>query len=267
MVDQASNAVRIYGKPLEALPKDLYIPPEALEVFLEAFEGPLDLLLYLIKKQNVDILDIPVAEITHQYMEYVQLISALQLELAAEYLVMAATLGEIKSFYLLPKPPSVEQEEEDPRLALIKRLQNYERFKQASEAIDELPRMERDYYSAHVSVMMLQQAESDTESLAKKLPDVLLKDLLHAFKEVILRANLFQHHHIQREALSTRERMSHILKSLQKESVMPFFALFAITEGRAGVVVTFLATLELIKEGLVAIVQKEAYAPIYLKSK
>ncbi len=255
----SDSAIYLYGQPLKELPKDLYIPPEALEVILEAFEGPLDLLLYLIKKQNLDILDIAVSEITRQYMEYVQLISTLQLELAAEYLVMAATLGEIKSRCLLPRPPETEDSEEDPRMALIKRLQNYERFKMAAEDLDQLPRVERDTFLARVVMPKNTQPEA--------LPDVLLKDLLMAFKEVVFRAGLYEQHKVQREALSTRDRMSKILDTLRRENVVAFFTLFELTEGRSGVVVTFLAALELIKEGLVSIVQQEAFAPIYLKSK
>lgn len=251
---------RINGLPLREMPQDLYIPPEALEVFLETFEGPLDLLLYLIKKQNLDILDIKVAEITRQYIEYVVLMEAFQLELAAEYLVMAATLGEIKSRCLLPRPAGTEETEADPRQALIERLQNYERFKKAAEQLDQLPRCERE----HLSIQLPRPLQAD---IAEILPTLLLEDLLLAFKEVIERAGLHEHHRIAREPLSIRERMTRILDALQHKAILPFIEVFDLKEGRQGVVVSFIATLELIKESLIEIVQAELFAPIYLAVK
>jgi segregation and condensation protein A len=250
----------INGQPLKQMPQDLYIPPEALEVFLETFEGPLDLLLYLIKKQNLDILDIKVAEITRQYMDYVALMEAFQLELAAEYLVMAATLGEIKSRCLLPRPAGTEEDEADPRQALIERLQNYERFKKAAEQLDQLPRCERDY----LPIQLPKPLQAD---IAEVLPSLLLENLLFAFKDVIERAGLYEHHRIAREPLSIRERMTRILGALQHKAMLPFVEIFNLEEGRQGVVVSFIAMLELIKESLIEIVQAELFAPIYLAVK
>lgn len=249
----------VQGKPLTELPKDLYIPPEALEVFLEAFEGPLDLLLYLIKRQNLDILEINVAQITQQYMQYVNMMSAMQFELASEYLLMAAMLAEIKSRMLLPRSADVLDDEEDPRAQLIRRLQEYERFKQAAENIDQLPRMGRDNYAVEI--------EPPPMSKLRAEPDVDLKELLIVLGEVLRRADLFESHQIQREKLSTRERMSQILAVLRSDSFVPFVTLFKAEEGRLGVVVTFLAIMELIKESLVEIVQSEAFAPIHVKAK
>lgn len=249
----------VEGKALKEFPKDLYIPPDALEVFLEAFEGPLDLLLYLIKRQNLDILNIQVAQITHQYMAYVELMESAQFELAAEYLVMAALLGEIKSRSLLPRHTDDEDEENDPRAELIRRLQEYERFKKAAEDLDALPRMGRDVCPAQAGFV---QAVAD-----KSLPDVEMNELLHALREVLLRADMFESHCIQKETLSTRERMSQVLDQLSGKSFVPFIAMFKLKEGRLGVVVTFLAILELIKESLIEIVQSEAFAPIHVKSK
>ncbi len=250
----------INGQPLRQMPQDLYIPPEALEVFLETFEGPLDLLLYLIKKQNLDILEIKVAEITRQYMDYVALMEAFQLELVAEYLVMAATLGEIKSRCLLPRPPGADADEADPRQALIERLQNYERFKKAAEQLDHLPRCEREY----LPINLPRPLQAD---IAEILPTILLEDLLSAFKEVIERAGLYEHHHIFREPLSIRERMTRILAALQCQALLPFAEVFDVKEGRQGVVVSFIAILELIKESLIEIVQAALFAPIYLAAK
>ena len=247
----------VRGEPVNAPPKDLYIPPDALEVFLETFEGPLDLLLYLIKRQNLNILDIPIAEITHQYMEYIDMMSDLRLELAAEYLVMAAMLAEIKSRMLLPRPVEVS-EEEDPRAELIRRLQEYERFKQAAEGIDELPRLERDIFPVSAAL-----PEGPHEPV---LPDVDLTELLMAFKEVLHRAEMFNHHHIQREALSVRERMTSILNGLSAERFASFTDLFDPVEGRKGVLVTFLAVLELVKAQLVELVQAAPFAPVYVKA-
>jgi segregation and condensation protein A len=245
----------VRGEPLSMPPKDLYIPPDALEVFLEAFEGPLDLLLYLIKRQNLDVLDIPIAEITRQYMSYIDLMTDLRLELAAEYLVMAAMLAEIKSRMLLPRPAALD-EEADPRAELVRRLQEYERFKKAAEDIDTLPRVERDIFPV--------AAEPPPMERAPRLPDVELRELLLAFREVLRRAEMFSHHHIQREPLSVRERMSRVLEALNAAPFVEFQKLFTIEEGRRGVVVTFLAILEMLKAHLIDLVQQEPYAPIYL---
>ncbi|MBD3619144.1 MAG: segregation/condensation protein A [Chromatiales bacterium] len=245
----------VLGEPLTMPPQDLYIPPDALEVFLEAFEGPLDLLLYLIKRQNLDILNIPIAEITRQYMEYVEVMKELRLELAAEYLVMAAMLAEIKSRMLLPRPVEAD-DEEDPRAELIRRLQEYERFKQAAEDIDELPRVERDIHLASVQPPDLKQDRPD--------PDVDLRELLLALSEVLRRADMFTHHHIQRESLSVRERMSQVLSKLEPNKFIEFTTLFTAEEGRLGVVVSFLAVLELLKAHLIELVQAEPFAPIYV---
>ena len=249
----------VMGKAVTELPKDLYIPPQALEVFLEAFEGPLDLLLYLIKRQNLDILDIDVSEITEQYMRYVELMDAMQFELAAEYLLMAAMLAEIKSRMLLPRSSEVEDDEEDPRAQLIRRLQEYERFKKAAEDIEEMPRLERDTWVATANPPDLNRSRPD--------PDVDMRELLLALGEVLRRADMFESHHIQREALSTRERMSQVLEKLAGQQFVPFVSLFSAQEGRLGVVVTFLAVMELIKESLVEIVQTENFGPIHVKAR
>ena len=246
----------VKGEPMTVPPEDLYIPPDALEIFLDAFEGPLDLLLYLIKRQNLDILALPISQITQQYMEYIELMKELRLELAAEYLVMAAMLAEIKSRLLLPKPV-VEDNEDDPRSELMRRLQEYERFKKVSEEINELPRMYRDTFG--VSVI---QSEYEYE---RSQPNVDLKDLLSAFQEVLQRAQMFASHHIQREPLSVRERMSHILGMLNVEDFMEFNGLFDAHEGRSGVIVTFLALLELLKDHVIELVQSEPFTPIYVK--
>ncbi len=249
----------VMGKAVTELPKDLYIPPKALEVFLEAFEGPLDLLLYLIRRQNLDILEIDVSEITEQYMHYVDLMDAMQFELAAEYLLMAAMLAEIKSRMLLPRSTEVDEDEEDPRAQLIRRLQEYERFKKAAEDIDELPRLERDNWVGSANPPDINRARPD--------PDVDMRELLVALGEVLRRADMFESHHIQREALSTRERMSEVLDRLSGQQFVPFVALFSAAEGRLGVVVTFLAVMELIKESLVEIVQTENFGPIHVKAR
>jgi len=248
----------VQGEALTTLPRDLYIPPDALEVFLEAFEGPLDLLLYLIKRQNLDILDIPIAEITRQYMDYIGLMKDMRLELAAEYLVMAAMLAEIKSRMLLPRAVEEEGEEEDPRAELVRRLQEYERFKQAAEDIDALPQVGRDVFStsAHVG----------ERRAARPTPSVDLREVLLAFKDVLTRAEMFSHHHVQREPLSVRERMSIILSRLEPERFIEFTTLFTVEEGRMGVVVTFLAMLELIKESLVELIQAEPFGAIHVKA-
>src|SRR5690554_134984 len=250
----------VYGKAITKLPDDLYIPPDALEVFLEAFEEPLDLLLYLIKRQNLDILDIPVAQITVQYMQYVELMKSLNFELAAEYLVMAAMLGEIKSRMLLPRPKAEEDDDDnDPRAELIRRLQEYERFKKAAEDIDALPRMERDTWEV--------KAKRPDFTRDRAEPDVDLKEMLLALKDVMHRADMFESHHVSREKLSTRERMSDVLDRLRGGEFVPFFTLFRAEEGRAGVVVTFIAILELIKSSLVEIIQSEPLAPLHLKAR
>jgi segregation and condensation protein A len=248
----------VNGEPISQLPRDLYIPPQALEVFLEAFEGPLDLLLYLIRRQNLDILDIPLAEITRQYMQYIELMQELQLELAGEYLVMAATLAEIKSRMLLPRPRLTEDSEEDPRAELVRRLQEYERFKRAAEQIDSLPRLERDVWSA--------SAELKERRVVRTLPQITLQELLIAFKDVVARAEMFAHHHIQRERLSVGERMSDILAAVGTGGFLPFTQLFRPEEGRMGVTVTFVAILELMREGLIDIVQAQAYAPLHVRA-
>jgi segregation and condensation protein A len=248
----------VQGEALTSLPRDLYIPPDALEVILEAFEGPLDLLLYLIKRQNLDILDIPIAEITRQYMSYIEVMRELRLELAAEYLVMAAMLAEIKSRMLLPRPVLADGEEDDPRAELVRRLQEYERFKQAALDIDALPQLGRDVFGA--------SAEAPERNQLRPQPDVNLRELLLAFREVLTRAEMFTHHHIQREALSVRERMSRVLATLTHERFTDFASLFTPEEGRMGVVVTFLAVLELIKESLIELVQAEAFGPIHVKT-
>ncbi|MDJ0863433.1 MAG: ScpA family protein [Gammaproteobacteria bacterium] len=246
----------VQGAPVTELPHDLYIPPDALEVFLEAFEGPLDLLLYLIKRQNLDILDIPIAEITRQYMEYVELMKDLKLELAGEYLVMAAMLAEIKSRMLLPRPVEVV-EEEDPRAELVRRLQEYERFKQAAEDLDQLPRLGRDTHAVGVDAPQL--------TVVRAQPAVSLKELLLSLKDVVARAEMFSHHHIQREPLSVRERMSQVLGSLDADRFTEFPKLFDPEEGRLGVVVTFLAILELLKAALIEMVQAEPFGLIHVK--
>lgn len=249
----------VSGKPLVDLPKDLYIPPDALAVFLEAFEGPLDLLLYLIRRQNMNILDIDVSEITRQYMDYIGAVEAMRFELAAEYLVMAATLAEIKSRMLLPRHETDDDEELDPRAELIRRLQQYERFKKAAEDIDEMPRMERDTFSASAALPKLPSSQPH--------PEVDMSELLLALHGVLKRADLFTSHHVERERLSTRERMSHILSVLQGDRFVTFESLFAVEEGRLGVVVTFLATLELVKEQLIEIVQAEVLGSIHVRAR
>ncbi|MBQ0712526.1 MAG: segregation/condensation protein A [Porticoccus sp.] len=248
----------VLGKEITALPKDLYIPPEALEVFLEAFEGPLDLLLYMIKRQNLDILEINVAEITRQYMSYIGMMKAMQFELAAEYLLMAAMLAEIKSRMLLPRQ-AVEEDEEDPRAELIRRLQEYERFKTAAEDIDSLPRLGRDVFVAI--------AKEPDRNKERPHPDVGMQEVLLALSEVLLRAEMFENHQVQLERLSTRERMSQVLDTLSGKQFVPFVSLFRLSEGKIGVVVTFLAIMELIKESLVEIVQNEAYGAIHVKAR
>ncbi len=249
----------VQGKAITELPKDLYIPPDALEVILEAFEGPLDLLLYLIRRQNIDILHINVAQITHQYVRYVEMMNALQFELAAEYLVMAAMLAEIKSRMLLPRSAEEVEEEEDPRAQLIRRLQEYERFKKAAEDIDALPRSGRDVFQA--------SAQAPDRNVSRPDPEVDLKEILLALSEVLRRADMYESHHVEKERLSTRERMAQVLDKLQGSQFLPFVSLFTVQEGRLGVVVTFLAVMELIKESLVEIVQSESFGPIHVKAR
>ncbi len=249
----------VHGKAYTQLPQDLYIPPDALEVFLDAFEGPLDLLLYLIRRQNIDILDINVSEITSQYMAYVDLMESHQFELAAEYLVMAAMLAEIKSRMLLPRSSEEQEEEEDPRASLIRRLQEYERFKQAAEDLDKIPRVGRNLFPV--------TATGPDRNLTRPEPDVELQELLLALSEVLRRADMFESHHVSKERLSTRERMAQVLDTLAHQHFVPFVSLFKVEEGRLGVVVTFLAVMELIKESLVEIVQSEAFAPIHVKAR
>lgn len=256
-VQQELPIALVQGKPFLALPQDLYIPPDALEVFLDTFEGPLDLLLYLIKRQNLDILNIPIAVITDQYMEYVEMMKELRLELAAEYLVMAAMLAEIKSRMLLPRPEHAEEDEGDPRAELIRRLMEYERFKQAAQDLDALPRLERDLFTA--------QAELPAGHLRRLPPEVDLREVLIALRGVLARADLFTSHRVEKESLSLRERMSLVLERVGHGRFMAFTDLFDVTEGRAGVVVTFLALLELIRSATLELVQSEPFAPIHVR--
>lgn len=248
----------IRGVPYTQMPSDLYIPPDALEVILEAFAGPLDLLLYLIRRDNIDILDIPIAEITRQYMRYVEMMKDVRLELAAEYLVMAAMLAEIKSRMLLPRSPDAASEESDPRADLVRRLLEYERFRQAAQDLDTLPRMERDLWGV--------SAEPPPGPEDRPLPQVSLRELLFALKDVLARAALYSRHHVQLEPLSVRERMTRVLMRIDGGGFVAFTELLVAEEGRRGVVVTFLAILELIKESLLELVQNELYGPIYVRS-
>lgn len=246
------------GEPVTTLPQDLYIPPYALQVFLEAFEGPLDLLLYLIRRQNIDILDIPIAEITKQYVQYIELMSEMQLDLAGEYLVMAAMLAEIKSRMLLPRAEEAEEEEDDPRAELVRRLQEYERYKKAAQDISDLPRLERDVFSV--------SAEAPERKVVTKLPDVTMKELLLAFHDVLKRAEMFSNLHLRREPLSVRQRMSEILSRIKASSFTGFVDLFDHEEGRMGVAVTFIAILELLKESIIEVVQADEYAPLHVRA-
>ncbi len=254
----ASAFAFVQGQAVTELPQDLYIPPDALQVFLEAFEGPLDLLLYLIKRQNIDVLDIPIAEITRQYMDYVELMKDMQLELAGEYLVMAAMLAEIKSRMLLPRPEGAAEDEEDPRAELVRRLQEYEQFKKAAQDLDMLPRVERDTQPIH-------RLHVERE-VVKKHPEVDIKDMLYALRDVLERAERYTNHQIRREHLSVRQRMGDVLSELQSDHFTEFTALFKPEEGRRGVVVTFLAVLELLKASLIELVQSEVYGPIHVKA-
>jgi segregation and condensation protein A len=247
----------VQGEPLTMIPQDLYIPPDALQVFLDAFEGPLDLLLYLIKRQNLDVLNIPIAMITKQYMEYIDLMDTMALELAAEYLVMAAMLAEIKSRMLLPRPEECA-DEDDPRAELIRRLQEYEQFKKAAEDMDALDRLERDIFLTNIEVPKFE--------VEMPLPDVRINDLVMAFRDVVNRAEQYASHHVQREPLSVRERMVFVLETLSSDRFTSFLDLFDPREGRMGLVVSFLAILELLKESMIELVQSESYAPIYIKA-
>ncbi len=270
--DRAQNAVEpqthgggqpfvavVNGKSLTELPEDLYIPPDALAIVLETFQGPLDLLLYLIKRHNLDILELDVARVTAQYMAYVEMMDALRFELAAEYLVMAAMLAQIKSRMLLPKKAEAEAEEDDPRAELIRRLQEYERFKEAAEKIDELPREGRDY-----TVVAIEPPDYEQE---RPQPDVSMQELMLAMGEVLRRAEMYEHHHIVLEPLSTREKMASMLERVSSEKFVPLLSMFVVEEGRLGVIVTFLAMMELLKEELIDIVQSEIFGPIHLKAK
>ncbi len=247
----------VAGEPVTTLPQDLYIPPYALQVFLEAFEGPLDLLLYLIRRQNIDVLDIPIAEITKQYVQYIEMMNELQLELAGEYLLMAAMLAEIKSRMLLPRPQTEEEEEADPRAELVRRLQEYERFKKAADDLGDLPRLERDVFVA--------TADAPERKVVTQLPDATLKELLLAFHDVLQRAEMFSNLHMQREHLSVRQRMSEILTRLKANAFTDFTDLFDAEEGRMGVAVTFIAILELLRESIIDVVQSEQFAPLHVR--
>lgn len=249
----------VEGKAITDIPQDLYIPPDALSVILDAFEGPLDLLLYLIRRQNMDILDINVSEITHQYIEYIQVAKTMQFELAAEYLLMAAMLAEIKSRMLLPKISNDEDPEDDPRAELIRRLQQYERYKKAAEDLDEIPRVDRDIVPLTLDM--------ESKSITKMHVDVSLTELLSALNSVLERSDMFVSHHVEKERLSTRERMSYILSLVDSEQFVSFYTLFRPEEGRDGVVVTFLAVMELIKEQLIDFVQANTLGPIHLKAR
>ena len=251
----------VHGTAVVELPRDLYIPPDALEVFIEAFEGPLDLLLYLIRRQNLDVLDVPIAEITRQYVEYVEIMQELRLELAGEYLLMAATLAEIKSRLLLPRPAADEEEEEDPRADLVRRLQEYERYRRAAETLDGLPREGRDFFTVGVDASAVEPWRPP--------PEVSLRDLTAAITGVTSRAVMFATHHVAREPLSVRERMVSVLARLGPDGAghVEFVSLFVPREGRAGVVVTLLAVLELLRERLVELVQAAPFAPIHLRGR
>ncbi len=257
-VQQPLPLAFINGEALIEKPQDLYIPPDALEVILEAFEGPLDLLLYLIRKQKFDITTLPVAQITSQYMEYVEVMKSVKLELAAEYLLMAAILAEIKSRLLLPKRSDESEDEDDPRAELIRRLKEYEVLKKAAQELDEQPRLERDVFLCDVAL-------DEAVQPVRILPEVSLQELVLAFSHAMQRAAAFEHHTIEREALSTRERMSAILAMLTEHEFSPMESLFTVNEGKAGVVVSFLAILELVKEQLIVCIQAGPYSKIHVK--
>jgi len=255
--ERAAVLAIVNGEPIEQLPDDLYIPPNALEVFLELFEGPLDLLLYLIRRQNLDIVEVSIANVTHQYISYIQMMSEMNLELAAEYLVMAALLAEIKSRMLLPRQQEAEEDEEDPRATLIRRLQEYECIKKAAGEIDLMPRLERELFTG--------AADTSNLTFEKKLPDVTMSEMLRALQQVLKRAEQFSHHQVVLEPLSVRERMSTILDNLKGVESLRFTELFLYKEGRPGVLVAFLAILELAKEGLIEIIQLEPFAEISVR--
>lgn len=259
-MQEEALVARVLDKPMTEVPHDLYIPPDALRVFLDAFEGPLDLLLYLIRRHNLDILDIPIAQITQQYMEYVELMTELRLELAGEYLVMAATLAEIKSRLLLPRPPLTDSEDEglDPRAQLIKQLQLYEQFKQAAEDLDQLPRMERDVFP-----VVVHTPEWEVPTV---LPQATLKELVHALQSVLTRAEQFSHHHVMQEVMTVRQAMSQVLGQINADQFTEFAHLFNPETGRLGVIVTFLAILELLKEAMLELTQANSFAPIYIRA-
>lgn len=256
MAEQLPLAL-VYGNAYHQMPQDLYIPPGALEVILEAFEGPLDLLLYLIRRQNVDILDIPVAMITSQYMQYVEMMHEARLELAAEYLVMAAMLAEIKSRMLLPRQSMDADDEEDPRAELVRRLQEYERFKQVAEQLDQLPRVGREIFLPHLQI--------NKQQLSKPEPVVAMDELIQALAEVLRRSEMFDNHQISKETLSTRERMAMILEQLSGTEFVSFERFFKPEEGKLGVVVTFMAILELVRESLIELIQNQPYAPVHIR--
>ena len=253
---QPALSARVRGQPFTELPLDLYIPPDALEVFFETFEGPLDLLLYLIRKANIDVLDIPMARLTEQYIEYVEVMRTKNLELAAEYLVMAAMLMEIKSRMLLPKPPSGPGEEEDPRAELVRRLLEYEKMKLAGQRLDALPQLGRDFFPVEIWF---------EQTLAQRLPQVNVVDMQEAWRTLLVRAKMSQHHRVMREELSVREHMSLILRRLQGGGFAEFSELFETGRGVAVLVVNFLAVLELVRESVVEVTQSEPFAPIYVK--
>lgn len=251
----AANDFRLNGQPIDKLPEDLYIPPDALRVILEAFEGPLDLLLYLIRRQNLNILEIPVLKITQQYMQYIALMQDMRLELAAEYLVMAALLAEIKSRILLPRPVTEEEEPADPRMELVRRLQEYERFKTAAETLDAMPRMGRELHPA--------SARPEVIPSDAPLPQPALRELMMAFRDVLLRAEMFTHHQVTREPLSVRERMTHILDRV-RDAPARFQDLCDPAEGRSGVVVVLLAILEMAKLAMIQVQQGSAFAELMI---
>jgi segregation and condensation protein A len=255
-VAEIAPIARIHGEPLLVVPEDLYIPPDALEVFLETFEGPLDLLLYLIRKHNLDVLDIQMAKLTAQYLVYVEMMRANQLELAAEYLLMAAVLIEIKSRMLLPRPKVAEDEGDDPRAELVRRLLEYEKMKLAAQKLNELPQAGRDFQLVQV---WIEQASME------RLPQVRPEDLREAWLTIVARAKVTQHHRITREQLSVREHMTRVLRQLQESQFVDFQALFNPAQGVAEMVVTFLAVLELAREGLIDVTQQAAYSPIYVR--
>ena len=257
-VQQPLPLAFVNGEALIEKPEDLYIPPDALELILEAFEGPLDLLLYLIRKQKFDIVNLPVYQVTQQYMEYVEVMKDTELELAAEYLLMAAILAEIKSRMLLPKRPDADEDEDDPRAELIRRLKEYELVKNAAQELDNIPRQERDVFPANAQTC-------DLVAPIRVLPSVSLQEIVFGFQSAMQRAQAFEHHHIEKETLSTRERMSLILQKISSEHFTSFDELFQANEGKAGVVVTFVAILELAKESLIELVQAQPYANIHVR--